>query len=121
MPELKNTKHELFAQALAKGKTQIEAYVEAGYQPNDGNAAKTANRDDVQARVKEITGKGAELAALTVAQLIAEADQNRRIALACETPQCSAAMAATKFKAEISDVRVNRIQASRIWPDEVSI
>ena len=30
MPALKNPKHELFAQALAKGMTQVDAYEAAG-------------------------------------------------------------------------------------------
>jgi phage terminase small subunit len=38
MPVLSNSKHELFAQELAKGKTADAAYVSAGYSPNRGNA-----------------------------------------------------------------------------------
>jgi len=102
MPELKNPKHERFAQLLAEGMTQVDAYEEAGYTRNDGNAAKTANRKDVQARVKEITGKGAEQAACTVASLIAEAEEARQAALQASTPQCSAAVSATMAKAKIS-------------------
>ncbi|WP_130225106.1 hypothetical protein [Bradyrhizobium sp. Leo121] len=37
MPILKNSKHERFAQDLAKGKTADEAYVLAGHQENRGN------------------------------------------------------------------------------------
>ena len=35
---LKNTRHELFAQALAGGKTGDAAYQAAGYKPHRGNA-----------------------------------------------------------------------------------
>ena len=31
MPELKNPKHERFAQLIAEGMTQVDAYEEAGY------------------------------------------------------------------------------------------
>lgn len=72
MPVLKNAKHELFAQELAKGRTATEAYASAGYKPDDGNASKLAARPDVQARVQEITGAAAERAGVTVEQVIRE-------------------------------------------------
>jgi hypothetical protein len=102
MPELKNPKHERMAQFLAQGMSQVDAHEEAGYKRNDSNAAKMANDPDIRARVTEITGKGAELAAVTVASLLAEAEEARQEAKNAETPQCSAMVAATKFKAEIS-------------------
>jgi phage terminase small subunit len=37
---LKNPKHELFAQGLAKGETNDRAYELAGYAPNHPNAAR---------------------------------------------------------------------------------
>jgi phage terminase small subunit len=35
MSALDNPKHERFAQELAKGKSQVEAYAEAGYKPSE--------------------------------------------------------------------------------------
>lgn len=70
MGVLENPKHELFAQELAKGKTATEAYVLAGYKDNDGNASKLAAK--VQDRVKEITGKAAEKAGVTIERVLAE-------------------------------------------------
>mgnify|MGYP003385884168 CR=1 FL=1 len=70
MAVLENAKHELFAQELAKGKTATEAYVLAGYKDNDGNASKLAAK--VQDRVKEITGKAADKAGVTIERILAE-------------------------------------------------
>jgi hypothetical protein len=66
MPVLTNAKHELFAQEIAKGATATDAYERAGYKRNDGNASKLANTKDVKARVKEITGKAAAEAHVTL-------------------------------------------------------
>ncbi len=37
MPVLKNSRHERFAQNVAKGMSATEAYEKAGYKPNDGS------------------------------------------------------------------------------------
>lgn len=66
MPVLKHAKHERFAQEVAQGKTAIEAYVTAGYKRDDGNASKLHARPEVKARIQEITGLGAERAAIAI-------------------------------------------------------
>lgn len=58
MPVLENTRHELFAQNVAKGQTQAEAYENAGFKRNDGNASKLASRPEVEARINELKGFG---------------------------------------------------------------
>lgn len=70
MSVLDNPKHERFAQELAKGKTATEAYVLVGYKNNDGNASKLAAK--VQGRVKEITGKAADKAGVTIERVLSE-------------------------------------------------
>jgi hypothetical protein len=42
VPVLKDAKHERFAQELAKGKSQAEAYVAAGYKPSRSAATRLA-------------------------------------------------------------------------------
>ena len=54
MPSLKNVKHELFAQALAKGTTASEAYVEAGYKPSRAAASRMSAKVNIQERIREI-------------------------------------------------------------------
>lgn len=70
MGVLSNPKHERFAQELAKGRSATEAYVLAGYKDNDGNASKLAAK--VQDRVKELTGKAAEKAGITIERVLTE-------------------------------------------------
>lgn len=72
MPILKNPQHERFAQALAKGMNAHQAYTEAGYKPNYSNGNKLAKRPEVAARVKEILGKAAKRAEVTVERVLAE-------------------------------------------------
>lgn len=72
MPPLENTRHELFAQALAKGKTAFEAYSAAGYEPDRGNAIRLTANDSIQTRVAEIVAKGAERAEITVEKVFRE-------------------------------------------------
>ncbi len=54
MPRLKNVRHERFALLLAAGKSQMKAYVEAGYRPHNSNPAHLAKDKRVQARVAEL-------------------------------------------------------------------
>ena len=72
MPVLGNPKHELFAQALARGKSQSDAYAEAGYKPSEPNASRLTRNDKVQARVVELTGRGAEKAAIDIGRVLTE-------------------------------------------------
>jgi terminase small subunit-like protein len=60
MRSLNNPKHERFAQELAKGKSASQAYVDAGYSKNDGNAIRLKGNERVQARVKELQERVAE-------------------------------------------------------------
>src|ERR1700733_15289666 len=54
MSRHRNHRHELFAQALAAGKSRPEAMIAAGYTPHRGNQNRMAQLPDVVARVKEI-------------------------------------------------------------------
>ncbi len=56
MPILKNQRHELFCQALAKGKSGTDAYAEAGYKPSRHNAANLRTNETIIARVLELQG-----------------------------------------------------------------
>lgn len=63
---LENTRHERFAQELAKGETADAAYVLAGYQANRGNAATLKAKQSVRDRVAELQTKAADKAVVTV-------------------------------------------------------
>lgn len=72
MAALSNPKHELFAQALAKGRPASTAYVEAGYAFNEGNASRLNGNEKVQARVAELMAAGARRAEITVERTLRE-------------------------------------------------
>lgn len=104
-------RHEKFAQELAKGATEVEAYEIAGYTPDAGNANKLANTSEVQARVLEITSAGAQIAEVTVASLIEEAEAARILAMGAN--QASAAVAAIREKGVLSGKRIERAETGR--------
>jgi hypothetical protein len=67
MAALKNPRHEHFAQELAKGATQVEAYGLAGYNPHDGAAARLCGNVRIQARVAELKERAAVRAEISIA------------------------------------------------------
>ncbi|WP_417702336.1 terminase small subunit [Pseudophaeobacter sp.] len=71
MPILPNPRHESFAQALAKGKSAADAYVDAGYKPSRSAASRLSTNVNVQRRVSELQGKAAEKAEWSAAERLA--------------------------------------------------
>ena len=61
MPILTNIRHELFAQAIAKGATDVDAYEQAGYKPDVRNAHNLTKNNSVAARIKELERENREL------------------------------------------------------------
>src|ERR1700732_1902065 len=61
MPPLPNQRHELFAQALARGKSASAAYRSAGYKcaPHKarGHGHRLRTREDIAARIDELSAK----------------------------------------------------------------
>lgn len=54
MPVLRNARHEKFAQLLAQGKTADDAYAQAGFKANRGNAATLKQKQSIQERVSQL-------------------------------------------------------------------
>lgn len=54
MPMLDNSRHEAFAHAIARGVSVDDAYVEAGYAANRGNASRLNSNEGVVKRVVEL-------------------------------------------------------------------
>lgn len=69
---LDNPKHELFAQEIAKGQTQAEAYEKAGYKPSESNASTLRSNQKVSDRVAELLASSAERAEITIANVMKE-------------------------------------------------
>lgn len=81
MPVLSNPRYERFAQGIAKGKSQHDAYVYAGYSNNKSpsgdrsNAGTLARRPEVAARIKELLEKQAAKIGVTVGDLVKQLDE----------------------------------------------
>lgn len=69
MPVLKNARHELFAQRVAKGETLDAAYVAAGYRAHKQNPARLRGKDVVSGRIAEILQKIEERTIVSVERL----------------------------------------------------
>jgi hypothetical protein len=107
MPTLRNSRHEIFAQELATGKTADAAYVLAGYKENRSNAVRLGADRNIQARLAEIQSVGAERAAITVETLIAEAEAARSKAMS-EKGGANAAVAAITVKAKLAGLWLDK-------------
>lgn len=94
MPVLANTRHERFAQLLASGKTADEAYSEAGYSANRGNATTLKAKQSVRDRVAEMQSKAAARTEITIDKLTDMLTADRE--LARELGQASAAVSAVE-------------------------
>jgi hypothetical protein len=100
MPVLKNARHELFCQNLAKGMTQERAYVGAGYRETPESrtyASRLAAKDNIRQRVGELQSRNVEIqdgiGAVTTKQLLAMAEEARTKAMS-ERGGSAAAIAA---------------------------
>ena len=71
MPALTNGKHERFAQGLAKGLSQTEAYAEAGYTGDRTAASRLSTNVNVIARVAELQDKAALRTEISIASATA--------------------------------------------------
>lgn len=86
MAALSNVKHELFAQAMAKGASQREAYIKAGYPQStkanvtDAAACRLFSDVRVQARIAELQSNAATRAEITLESWIAEGAELMRSA-----------------------------------------
>jgi phage terminase small subunit len=96
---LKNSRHERFAQELAKGHSQVGAYKLAGYVEDRTAASRLSTNANVVARVLELKKKAAERTIVTVADIAQQLDEDRVFARELENP--SAAITATIGKARV--------------------
>jgi hypothetical protein len=131
MPALANSRHEAFAQALARGSSATAAYVEAGYKQNRHNAAALAREKHIRTRVNELqeeqlaihqqaTAEAAANAKVTLETLIAEAEAARAKAME-EKGGAAAAVSALIAKAKLAGMWREKIDqhntgsVSTVW------
>lgn len=122
MPALSNNRYELFAQALAKGKTADEAYQEAGYKPNRGNASTLKANQIVADRVAELQERAAFRSEITIERIEQMLIEDREFAR--EVKQAGAARAATETLAKLKGFMIERKEVrtgalDEVQPDEL--
>jgi phage terminase small subunit len=61
MPALSNDRHEVFAQARARGMTQAAAYEHAGFRESRGAGSRLANDPVIAARITELAAELKEI------------------------------------------------------------
>jgi phage terminase small subunit len=121
VPALDNPKHERFAQGLAKGKSQADAYADAGYKPSEPNASRLTRNDKVQARVAELKDICSLRAEVTLESLIREAGEIQEAAKT--EKQYSAATAALTAKAKLAGLWIDKAENTNrnvVDPNQVS-
>lgn len=106
MPALKNAKHELFAQGVAKGMSATEAYERAGYKPHRPSASRLLTNANVETRIGELKAKAAERAVVTIDDIVRQLDEDREFARKSGT--AAAAVSATMGKAKVLGLIIDK-------------
>ena len=101
-----------FCRLLAEGRSNRDAYLQAGYKTTpeaaDANAARLLGNDRVSAMVRSLQAQAAVKATVTIDSLAREFDENRAHALRVD--QVGAAVQATAMKAKLFGFMVDRQQ-----------
>jgi len=111
-------KQEKFAQAVVElgdnSKAYREAYDASRMKPETVHkrASELVSNGAVSGRIAELRAQAAEDHRCTVKSLLAELEEARKIALRCETPQSSAAVAATMGKAKLCGLDKQLVELS---------
>lgn len=100
MAILDNQRHERFAQALAAGKTADEAYQEAGYAPNRGNAIRLKTNESVAKRVEELKSRIADGVVLSRQWVIERLVENAERAMQVEAVKDSSGKPTGEYRYE---------------------
>lgn len=113
MAVLDNPRHERFAQALAKGVPQTEAYVNAGYNENKSAASRLADDVNVCKRLAELQERGAIRAEISVAsiteKLLRLSEKGEALG---DAPGIQAARAAAMDAAKLNGLVVDKTEST---------
>ena len=105
---LTNSRHELFAQELAKGKSATEAYTLAGYKPCRQNASRLMTNDAIRARLAELQDAVARSTKVTVESICRELDEANAVAKA--KGQAAAMVSAATLRAKLAGLMVEKVE-----------
>lgn len=110
MPALSNARHEKYAQALAKGLSADEAYQEAGFTANRGNACRLKANESVLARLAELQERAAVNVSLSREWVIEQLIDNVKKAKGQEKPDLSSANRALELLGKEQGMFVERTE-----------
>lgn len=105
---LANARHERFAQELAKGASQVDAYSKAGFKPNASHACRLGAKVEIVARVAELKHAAATATIITVQDIANQLDEDR--AFAKSINQASPMVSATMGKAKVLGLIVDKAE-----------
>lgn len=111
---LDNPRHEAFAQARAQGRTQDDAYTDAGFRANSSNAARLNGNERVLARVKELQAATAADAVVSAATLSEQLEDIRLKAIAAN--QMGAAAQAVMGRAKLHGLIIDKAEVKDVTP-----
>lgn len=118
MPVLSNPRHEKFAQNLAMGMTQHDAYRLSGYKPMANQVAmraeanKLRKRPEIRDRTRELQAEVARNLHVSVKSIVDELEISRVYALQCDQP--GAAVQASMGKAKLFGLIVDRAEVEAV-------
>ena len=107
---LPNHKHEMFAQLLYQGEMVEDAYVEAGYRHNNGNAYRLKGQDSIQQRINQLAEQARIKAGVTANSLSRELDAVRIAAF--RAGQYGVAATAIMGKAKLHGLLTDKVEHS---------
>ncbi len=113
MAALTNTRHELFSQGLAKGKSQTQAYIDAGYSPNGADVSSSRlmlGNASINKRVKELKERAAIKVEYTIEDMVREYEEARQVAIQNDQP--AAMVAATTGKGKALGILIEKSQSN---------
>jgi hypothetical protein len=119
MAVLKSARHELFAQHVAKGEPASVAYLNAGYKPDEANAARLTRIDRIRARIDELQAAGARRAEIDLERLLGDLEEIKTRAI--QHKQFGAAVSATREQAALAGLRTEKRETSARFEDAEKI
>jgi phage terminase small subunit len=90
-----------------------QAYADAGYRPDNGNATRLHGDPTIQARLAELQAEVTKETKLTVESLVNELEAARQ--KATDLKQLSAAVRAIEAKAKVSGLLVQKMEVGGPW------
>jgi phage terminase small subunit len=106
MAPLRNVKHEKFVQFLLEGKDATDAFEQAGFTRDSGNAARLRRNPRVCERLRELQDEIAAKVPISIESLIAELEEARQHATGKN--QFAAAIKAILGKAQLAGLLIDR-------------